>query len=151
MICQWKSIKLINQKKEQKIEHFDDEEDDKKKELDEDDEEETKQQHKKSEPVQKPDDDDDPFAYKEDPLPEKALSVEEEIELNNDDPAEKPLNSEDDADSEGLPDATDILTGFHEKVIRNGTKWKVNLKSCVLNTKGKEYILSSVAGEFEFM
>jgi hypothetical protein len=78
-----------------------------------------------------------------------------------DDPNYRPLDEGDDDRGkdlwkwlkgleEGQPDPTDILAGFHDKVSRNGTKWKIALKSCILNTKGKEYIFNPVNGDFEF-
>jgi hypothetical protein len=60
------------------------------------------------------------------------------------------LNSDDDPVELDLPDPEDAMFACHEKHSRHGSKWKVTLKQCILNVKGKEYILSQANGEFEF-
>jgi len=60
------------------------------------------------------------------------------------------LNSDDDPVELDLPDPEDAMFATHEKHSRHGSKWKVTLKQCILNVKGKEYILCQANGEFEF-
>jgi len=66
-------------------------------------------------------------------------------------PQDRPLDSDDDPDYAETPDTTDILLAFHEKVHRHGSKWKVTLKQGIMNARGKEYILSQISGDFDFM
>jgi hypothetical protein len=66
-------------------------------------------------------------------------------------PQDRPLDSDDDPDYAETPDTTDILLAFHEKVHRHGSKWKVTLKQGIMNARGKEYILSQITGDFDFM
>lgn len=71
---------------------------------------------------------------------------EEHPELNEDDD----LDEVDHAGSGSDEPLPDMVLGQFDKVHRSKARWKVNLRHCVLQLNGKDYLLHKATGEFNF-
>lgn len=47
-------------------------------------------------------------------------------------------------------DSEDQLLGQFDKVHRSKARWKVNLRHCILQLDGRDYLLHKATGEFNF-
>ncbi|KAL6775864.1 hypothetical protein ACKKBG_A18810 [Auxenochlorella protothecoides x Auxenochlorella symbiontica] len=71
----------------------------------------------------------------------------DDVELDDDE-----LNEDDDledVDAVGS-DSEDQLLGQFDKVHRSKARWKVNLRHCILQLDGRDYLLHKATGEFNF-
>ena len=79
---------------------------------------------------------------------EGSAQEDQDSELNEDDDlGGDDLGSSSDEEEGGDPD---IMLGQFDKVHRAKTRWRVNLRHCILHLAGKDYLLHKVTGEFNF-